>query len=151
MLVGDLWYKFVRRPWTTSSNSFVANTLYLSWSKVRIENCVVTQMVFQNFKNIFQARTCLKDPGFFKQRYFRIIAVEVWEYNSFKDNFKVFLMLRLSKTSKNYPIKYLTTFEAIYFVLGLQKVLPNTNHNLYQKPITVEIKEELSHSKTAGT
>ena len=37
-----------------------------------------------------------------------------------------FLMLRLSKTSKNYPIKYLTTFEAIYFVLGLQKVLPNT-------------------------
>ena len=62
-----------------------------------------------------------------------------------------FLMLRLSKTSKNYPIKYLTTFEAIYFVLGLQKVLPNTNHNLYQKPITVEIKEELSHSKTAGT
>ena len=63
---------------------------YLSWSKVRIENCVVTQMVFQNFKNIFQARTCLKDPGFFKQRYFTIIPVEVWKYNSFKDNFKVF-------------------------------------------------------------
>ena len=60
---------------------------YLSWSKVRIENCVVTQMVFQNFKNIFQARTCLKDLGFFKQR---IISVEVWEYNSFKDNSKVF-------------------------------------------------------------
>ena len=124
---------------------------YLSWSKVRIENCVVTQMVFQNFKNIFQARTCLKDPGFFKQRYFRII---LWKFGNTvlsKTISQFFLMLRLSKTSKNYPIKYLTTFEAIYFVLGLQKVLPNTNHNLYQKPITVEIKEELSHSKTAGT
>ena len=25
--VGDLWYKFVKRPWTTSSNGFVVNTL----------------------------------------------------------------------------------------------------------------------------
>ena len=25
--VGDLWYMFVKRPWTTSSNGFVVNTL----------------------------------------------------------------------------------------------------------------------------
>ena len=27
--VGDLWYKFIGRTWTTSSNCFVVNTLYL--------------------------------------------------------------------------------------------------------------------------
>ena len=69
---------------------------YLSWSKVRIEKCVVTQMVFQNFKNIFQARTCLRDPGFFKQKYFRKSPLEVWKCNSCRDNFKDFFDAKAS-------------------------------------------------------